>query len=116
LEAIVALSRCGGTHDRVADALWLSGLATTQPFVPDLPGHWRAAGHVAVVVPVGGGATTAIVDSEHLQTEPVAERVVVSDDVIAASVDGLAAELSARDPGRVGCSGATRCPRSGGTR
>jgi Xaa-Pro aminopeptidase len=109
LEAIVALSRGGGTHDRVADALWLSGLATTQPFVPDLPGHWRAAGHVAVVVPVGG-ATTGIVDSEHLQTEPVAERVVVSDDTVAASVDVLAAELSARDPGRVGVFGSDALP------
>jgi hypothetical protein len=62
LQAVVAFSRCGGTHDRVADALWLSGLATTQPFVADLPGHWRAAGYVAVVVPVDG-PTTAIVDS-----------------------------------------------------
>ena len=42
LEALVAISR--GGHDRVADALWLAGPATSQPFVPDLERHWRAAG------------------------------------------------------------------------
>ena len=39
LRAVVALSRGGGTHDRTADALWLAGLAASQPFVGDLPGH-----------------------------------------------------------------------------
>jgi hypothetical protein len=48
LDALAAVSRGGGTHDRVADALWLAGLTTTQPFVADLPGHWRAAGRTGV--------------------------------------------------------------------
>jgi hypothetical protein len=43
LAAVVAFSAGGGTHDRVADVLWLTGLATSQPFVPDLAGQWRAA-------------------------------------------------------------------------
>jgi hypothetical protein len=43
LSGVVAFSRGGGTHDRTADALWLAGLAASQPFVPDLPGHWRGA-------------------------------------------------------------------------
>ena len=37
LNALVAISR--GGHDRVADALRLTGAATPQPFVPDLPGR-----------------------------------------------------------------------------
>src|ERR687887_624955 len=57
LRALVSFSRSGGVHDRIADALWLTGLATPQPFVPDLPGHWRATGHVVVVVPVDGPVT-----------------------------------------------------------
>jgi len=109
LQAVVAFSRCGGTHDRVADALWLSGLATTQPFVADLPGRWRAAGYVAVVVPVGG-PTTAIVDSEQLQTQPVADRVVVSGDVVAAAADVLVDELGAGDRARIGVLGSDAVP------
>ena len=48
LQAVIAFARGGGTHDRLADGLWLCGLAAAQPFVVDLPGHWRAAGHVAL--------------------------------------------------------------------
>ena len=80
LHALISISRGGGAHDRVADALWLAGLATPQPFVPDLGGHWRAAGHVAVVVPVDG-PVTAVVESEELRTSAVAHEVVVSEDV-----------------------------------
>src|ERR1700754_843462 len=84
LAAVVAVSRGGGTHDRVADALWLTGLATPQPFVPDLAGHWRAAGHVVVVVPVDG-PVTAVVESAELSADAVADEVVVAEDLIAAA-------------------------------
>jgi Xaa-Pro aminopeptidase len=84
LSALVAFSRGGGTHDRLADALWLVGLATAQPFVPDLAGHWRATGHVAVVVPVEG-PVTAVVESEELAAAAMAERVIVADDLIEAT-------------------------------
>jgi Xaa-Pro aminopeptidase len=86
LGALVAISR--GAHDRCADALWLAGLATSQPFVPDLPGHWRGAGHVVVVVPVDG-PVTAIVESEELCAAAVADEVVVAADVIAAAAKAL---------------------------
>jgi Xaa-Pro aminopeptidase len=104
LEAIVAFSRGGGTHDRVGDALWLAGLAAAQPFVPDLPGHWRAAGHVAVIVPMDGPAT-AVIETDELQAQPVVDRVIVSGDVIAA----VAEEVGA---GRVGVLGADVLPAS----
>ena len=97
--------RGGGTHDRTGDALWLAGLAASQPFVPDLPGHWRGAGHVAVVLPVDG-ACTAIVESDELQAPPVADEVVVSADVI-----GAAAAAIGRDP-RVGVLGSDAIPAS----
>jgi Xaa-Pro aminopeptidase len=81
LGALVAFSR---GHDRAANALWLAGLATSQPFVPDLAGHWRAAGHVAVVLPVDG-PVTAVVESEELRAAAMADDVVVADDVVRAA-------------------------------
>jgi Xaa-Pro aminopeptidase len=105
---LVAISRGGATHDRVADCLWLTGLVSPQPFVPDLEGHWRGAGHVAVVLGVEG-PTIAVVDSEALQSEPAADRVVVSDDVIAAAADAVAT-LVGSSSGRVGLLGADVLP------
>jgi Xaa-Pro aminopeptidase len=105
LAALVAFSRCGGTHDRLAHALWLAGLATSQPFVADLPGHWRAAGHVAVVVPADG-PVTAVVESEELRPAAVADEIVVAEDLIAATADALAGALRGRERARVGVLGA----------
>jgi Xaa-Pro aminopeptidase len=109
LAAFVAFSRGGGAHDRVADVLWLTGLATSQGFVPDLAGHWRAAGHVAVVVPVDG-PVTAVVESDELIPFAVADEVVVADDLIGAAAAALAEELPRRGPRRVGVVGADAMP------
>ena len=88
LDAVLAFSRGGGTQDRIGDALWLAGVATPQPFVPDLAGHWRAAGHVAVIVPVDG-PSVAVVESEESRAAPVADAVIVSADVIAGMTEAL---------------------------
>jgi hypothetical protein len=80
--------------------LWLAGLAAVQPFVPDLVPHWRGAGHVSVVVPVDG-PSTAVVEADELQTPPVADQVVVSADVIAATAEALRA-TRAREVGVIG--------------
>jgi Xaa-Pro aminopeptidase len=104
LDALVAVSRGGGTHDRVADALWLAGLTTTKPFVADLPGHWRAAGHVFLVLAVEG-PTTAVVDAEELQTAPVADETVVAEDAIDAAATALAVGLDRGRSPRVGVLG-----------
>jgi Xaa-Pro aminopeptidase len=109
MQALVAFSRAGGTHDRLADALWLVGLATSQPFVADLPGHWRAAGHVAVVLPVDG-PVVAVVESEELRPVAVADEVVVDTDVLAAAAAALGGALPARGRARVGVLGADAVP------
>lgn len=109
LAALVAFSRAGGTHDRAADVVWLTGLATSQPFVPDLPGHWRAAGHVAAVIPVDG-VVTAVVESDELVPFAVADEVVVANDLIAASATALAANLAPGVRHRVGVVGADAMP------
>jgi Xaa-Pro aminopeptidase len=109
LHALMSFSRGGGTHDRVADALWLAGLATSQPFVPDLAGHWRGAGHVVVVVPVDG-PVTVVVESEELRPWAVADEVVVSSDVVAAAAAVVAGAVSGRERARVGMFGADAVP------
>jgi Xaa-Pro aminopeptidase len=105
----LAFSRGGGTHDRLADAAWLTGLVTPQPFVGDLPGHWRATGHVAVVVPADG-PVTAVVESEELVSAAIADQVVVADDVIAAAAEALAGAVSSRERPLFGVLGADALP------
>ena len=109
LRAVVAVSRGGGTHDRTADALWLAGLAASQPFVPDLAGHWRGAGHVVVIVPVDG-PSTAIVEADELQARPVVDDVVVASDVIAAASEALAGAIGRERGSRVGMLGSDAVP------
>jgi Xaa-Pro aminopeptidase len=108
LAGLVAFSRGGGTLDRLADVFWLTGFVPNQPFVPDLAGHWRAAGHAAVVLPVDGEATL-VVDSERLPSAPTADATVVSADPIGAAArllaQGLAAPARGR-PTRIGVLGA----------
>ena len=80
LEGLVAISR--GGHDRVADALWLAGLATSQPFVPDLPRHWRAARHVAVVLRAHGRRRRRTSDEQ-------SELIAALRDSVTAGIDAL---------------------------
>ena len=60
-DTAIAWSRGGGTQDHYADVLYLAGFYTPQPFVPDRPPAWRAAGHAAVVV-FAAGPSTVVVD------------------------------------------------------
>jgi Xaa-Pro aminopeptidase len=107
--ALVSFSRGGGAHDRIADGLWLAGLFTPQPFVPDLSGRWRAAGHVAVVVAVRG-PVTAVVESADSRPAAVADEVVVSEDLVAAAATALTDAVAARERARVGVLGADAVP------
>lgn len=109
LAALVSFSRGGGAHDRLADGLWLAGAKTPQPYVPDLPGHWRATGHLAVVVPFDG-PVTAVVESEESCPWVVADEIVVGEDLIATTAAALATCLIGRERTRVGVLGADVVP------
>ncbi len=111
LSALVSFSRGGGAHDRTAGGLWLAGLATPQPFVPDLPDRWRAAGHVVVVVPVDG-PVTAIVESEDLRSSAKTDEVIVADDLVTAARNVLRTAVTGRRPAPVGVMGADVVPHS----
>ncbi|MEV0234442.1 M24 family metallopeptidase [Nonomuraea sp. NPDC050786] len=109
---VVAWSRGGSTQDRYADVHHLTGFYPHRPFVPDVPGHWRARGHAAVVLPVdalptppnglsnGRARVTAmlITDAGDLQEPRPAARVRVAADL----VDALAEQIRAWiRPGKV---------------
>jgi Xaa-Pro aminopeptidase len=118
LDVVVAWSRGGGTQDHSADVLYLTGFYTHQPFVPDLaaprgdghshPWRWRAAGHAAAVVEIGG-PVSVVVDGEQLQDpRPAADAVVVSADpveTVAELVEAGTERSSGREPKRVGLLG-----------
>jgi Xaa-Pro aminopeptidase len=102
LDAVVAWSRGGGTRDRSAEVLYLTGYYTPQPFVPDLPGarpdewRWRAAGHAAAVVETEG-PVTVIVDAERLHAPPpTADSTMVSVDPVATVAEVVAASRASR--------------------
>ena len=109
LSALVSFSRGGGAHDRQANGLWLAGVRTPQPYVPDLPDHWRATGHVAVIVPVDG-PVTAVVESVESCPWVVADELVVGEDLIAATAAALANCLTPRVRQPVGVLGADVLP------
>jgi Xaa-Pro dipeptidase len=82
--ALVAWSRGGSTQDHYADAYYLTGFYTHQPFIPDEPGHWRAHGHTALVLPVDG-PTTLLIDMTELQDpKPAADCVRYTEDLVEA--------------------------------
>ena len=99
LAGLVAFSRGGGTLDRLADVFWLTGFVTNQPFVPDLPGRWRAAGHAAFVLPVDDEATL-VVDSERLPGAPTTDATLVSAGPVGAAARLVGAALAAPARGR----------------
>ncbi|MFI7130596.1 M24 family metallopeptidase [Nonomuraea sp. NPDC050153] len=102
---VVAWSRGGSAQDHYADVYYLTGFYQHQPFVPDFPGHWRARGHAAVVLPVddpapGGHGVRAVLltDSRDLQEPRPAAQVCVTPDL----VDALAEQIrTSVPPGRV---------------
>ena len=82
--ALVAWSRGGSTQDHYADAYYLTGFYTHQPFIPDEPGHWRAHGHTALVLPVDGPTTLLIDMTESQDPKPAADCVRYTEDLVRA--------------------------------
>jgi Xaa-Pro aminopeptidase len=98
---VVAWSRGGSGQDHYADVYHLTGFYQHQPFVPDLPGRWRAQGHAAVVLPVDGPALLLTGDGTVQEPRPAAHLRAAPD-----LVDALAEQLRAAiPPGRVGLIG-----------
>src|SRR5919112_3963180 len=91
--ALVAWSRGGSTQDHYADVYYLTGFYTHQPFIPDEPGHWRAHGHTALVLPVDE-PTTLLMDMTELQDpKPAADCVRYTEDLVEALATTVAEEV-----------------------
>src|SRR3954454_22448967 len=86
---LIAWSRGGSTQDHYAEVYYLTGFYTHYPIVPDLPGRWRAQGHTALVLPVDGPSTLILDVARRQPPEPVADRIVWSDDVVAALAEAV---------------------------
>lgn len=54
LDALLVVSRGGGTLDRYGDVLYLSNFYTSFPYIPDFAGNWSARAHTFLLLPVGG--------------------------------------------------------------
>ncbi|MFI7638324.1 M24 family metallopeptidase [Nonomuraea sp. NPDC049400] len=123
---VVAWSRGGSGQDRYADVHHLTGFYQHQPFVPDAPGHWRARGHAAVVLPVdvppaisnGHAARTGwtaalrghdrvaamlITDSGNLQEPRPVARVRVAADLVDALAEQIRAWIRPGKVALIGC-------------
>ncbi|HEX2282131.1 MAG TPA: Xaa-Pro peptidase family protein [Thermomicrobiales bacterium] len=96
--ALLAWSRGGSTQDHYADVFYLTGFYTHQPFVPDEPGRWRAAGHTALVLPVGGPSTLFVDMARRQDPQPFADHIVVTDDLVDSVATALAKSVA---PGEI---------------
>ncbi|MFC4908859.1 M24 family metallopeptidase [Actinomadura gamaensis] len=101
LDGLIAWSRGGSSQDGYADVYYFSGYYQHQPRVPDVPGMWRAQGHMAFVLPVNGPATL-LTDAGIIQDpQPVADRIRTDADLVKA----LAEEARVSGGGRLGVLG-----------
>src|SRR3954464_10978019 len=86
---LIAWSRGGSTQDHYAEVYYLTGFYTHYPIIPDLAGRWRAQGHTALVLPLDGPSTLILDVARRQAPEPIADRIVWSDDVVAALAEAV---------------------------
>ncbi|GAA3240278.1 M24 family metallopeptidase [Nonomuraea helvata] len=116
---VVAWSRGGSAQDRYADVHHLTGFYQHRPFVPDVPGHWRARGHAAVVLPVDApptpsnghaartgdarGTIMLITDAGDLQEPRPVARVRAAADLVDALAEQIRAWIRPGKVALIGC-------------
>ena len=93
---IIVWSRGGSTQDHYAEVYYLTGFYTHYPFIPDVSEVWRARGHCALALPVGGPSTLILDVMRRQAPEPIADNIVFTEDV----VDGLACAVEETFPRR----------------
>ncbi len=103
-DALLACSRGGGTLDRYGDVQYLANYVTSFPYIPDLPGAWRARAHAFLILTADGDATLVADGAVDDAIALPAAAVRPTEDGIAAVADSLRA-LKLED-GRIGLVGA----------
>jgi Xaa-Pro aminopeptidase len=106
-DALLVVSRGGGSVDRYANVLYLANFYSSFPFIPDRRPDWSARGHPMLVLPTEG-QPTLIVDMPVREAEIPVETIVNADDVIPAVVQVL--KSVGLDGKRIGVAGADALP------
>src|SRR5690606_36262910 len=80
MDALLLVSRGGGTVDRYANVKYATDFYTSFPYIPDEEGHWSGRGHAFVLV-TGEGAAVLVADM-HPDGDGVAhvDEILVEDD------------------------------------
>jgi len=106
-DALLVVSRGGGSVDRYANVLYLANFYSSFPFIPDRRPDWSARGHPMLLLPVSGAATL-VVDMPVREAEIPVENVVKADDVVPAVVQVL--KSAGLDGKKVAVAGADALP------
>jgi Xaa-Pro aminopeptidase len=108
LDALLVVSRGGGTSDRHGNLVYLANAYTAFPFIPDHPPSWSGRGHAFLLLPCDGDPEL-LLDVQFGDSDEIAvERVRVHADVIPAVVVLLRAHRLER--GRIGLVGSDVLP------
>ncbi|MBO2453659.1 aminopeptidase P family protein [Actinomadura barringtoniae] len=104
LDGLIAWSRGGSSQDGYADVYYFSGYYQHQPWVPDVPGLWRAQGHTAFLLPVQEPAIL-LTDAGVIQDpQPAADRVRTDADLVEALAEEIRTSIPSGRLGILGCS------------
>jgi len=80
MDALLLVSRGGGTVDRYGNVLYATNFYTSFPYIPDEEGHWSGRGHAFVLV-TREGASTLVADMHPDGGETAhVDEIVVEDD------------------------------------
>jgi Xaa-Pro aminopeptidase len=106
-DALLVVSRGGGSADRYANVLYLANFYSSFPFIPDRQPDWSARAHPMLLLPTSGSATL-IVDMPVREAEIPVENIVKADHVVPAVVQVL--KSAGLDGKKVGVAGADALP------
>jgi Xaa-Pro aminopeptidase len=110
LDMVIACSRGGGSLDRYANVMYLSGYYSAFPFITDLAQHWSARAHSFALVPVDGDPALVVDLPFRTAEQSWPGEVIVDGDV----VNALAATIERLDlaQGMIGFAGSDSLPWS----
>lgn len=110
LDALLVVSRGGGTSDRHGNLVYLANAYTSFPFIPDNPPGWSGRGHTFMLLPASGDPEL-LIDVQHGAYDEIAmpaDQVRIRSEMIPALIELLRERgLTA---GRVGLAGADVLP------
>ncbi len=108
LDAAIVISRGGGTFDRFANVLYLSGHYQSYAYLPETPGLFSGRSHAALVLSASGEAALCV-SVPDIATQHVAVDDIRHGDDFAETIAVACRDLGA-NPGRLGIVGTDVMP------